>query len=124
MNSASKDTFDIDAMSEQAGKATTLLAAMCNRKRLLLLCQLIDGETTVNELVERLALPQSTVSQHLGLLRRHKLVRARRDGQTQLYSLAGEEARAILQTLQNLYCDPQAQETQDDDTQAANDQSN
>lgn len=97
---------DIDAISEQAGKACTLLAAMCNEKRLLLLCQLVPGERSVNELTELLGAPQSTVSQHLALLRRQGLVRARRDGQTQFYSLAGDEARAILQTLQSLYCSP------------------
>jgi len=99
-------SVDIDAISEQAGKACTLLAAMCNEKRLMLLCQLVPGERSVNELAELLATPQSTVSQHLALLRRQGLVRARREAQTQFYSLAGDEARAILQTLQSLYCSP------------------
>lgn len=102
--------FDTDAMLAQAGKASTLLSAMSNEKRLMLLCQLIDGEKTVNELAELLAARQSTVSQHLSLLRRDGFVKARRDGQTQFYSLAGNEPRAILETLQSLYCAPQAKE--------------
>jgi ArsR family transcriptional regulator, virulence genes transcriptional regulator len=71
-----------------------------------LLCQLVDGERSVNDLATRLAAPQSTISQHLALLRREGLVQARRDGQTQYYSLAGGEARSILETLQSLYCEP------------------
>ncbi len=101
------ESIDIDAMEAQANKASALLKSMCNETRLLLLCQLIDGERTVNELTELVSQPQSTVSQHLGILRREGLVKVRREAQTQNYSLAGNEARAILETLQTLYCDPQ-----------------
>jgi DNA-binding transcriptional ArsR family regulator len=100
------DTFDIDALQAQAGKASSLLGAMCNEKRLMILCQLVQGERSVNELTELLTTPQSTISQHLALLRREGFVKARRDGQAQFYSLAGDDARAILETLQSLYCDP------------------
>jgi len=106
MSNTNAREFDIDAIGAQASKACTLLAAMCNEKRLLLLCQLVPGERSVNELAELLGAAQSTVSQHLALLRREGLVRARREGQTQFYSLAGDEARAILETLQSLYCSP------------------
>lgn len=101
------ERIDIDAMQAQANKATGLLKSMCNETRLLLLCQLIDGERTVSELTELVSQPQSTVSQHLGVLRREGLVKVRREAQTQNYSLAGNEARAILETLQVLYCEPQ-----------------
>lgn len=107
---ANEETIDIEAMQAQASKATTLLSAMCNEKRLLLLCRLVDGEHTVNDLAELLGTPQSTISQHLALLRREGLVQPRRDGQTQHYSLAGDEARAILETLQSLYCEPNSQD--------------
>ena len=103
-------TIDVDAMQEQASKASTLLSAMCNETRLMLLCQLIGTERSVNELARLLSAPQSTVSQHLALLRRQGLVSGRRDGQTHFYSLAGVEARAILETLQTLYCEPQSLE--------------
>ena len=79
-------------------------------QRLMLLCQLIGRERSVNELARLVSAPQSTVSQHLALLRRQGLVSGRRDGQTHFYSLAGDEARAILETLQTLYCETQPQE--------------
>jgi len=102
--------IDIDAMQAQASKASALLSAMCNEKRLMLLCRLVQGERSVNELAESLNAPQSTISQHLALLRREGLVQARRNGQTQFYSLAGDDARAILETLQSLYCEPQSKD--------------
>ena len=95
-----------DAMRSQAFRASTLLSAMSNDKRLMILCQLVDAERSVNEIAELLDSRQSTISQHLALLRRDGFVNVRRDGQTQLYSLAGNEARSILETLFSLYCEP------------------
>lgn len=94
-----------DEMKAQATRASTLLGAMSNDKRLMILCQLIDGERTVNDLAERLDARQSTISQHLALLRKDGFVQARRDGQAQFYSLAGDEARSVLETLYSLYCE-------------------
>jgi len=110
VNETAAGAFDIDAMQEQASKASSLLSAMCNEKRLMLLCQLVGAERSVNELTRLLGSPQSTISQHLALLRREGFVRSRREGQTHYYSLAGDEARAILETLQSLYCEPQAKD--------------
>jgi DNA-binding transcriptional ArsR family regulator len=93
-----------EAMKKQAGKAHRLLAAMANEKRLLILCQLIDGERSVNEVAELLGARQSTISQHLALLRKDGFVQARRDGQTQFYSLKGDDARLVIETLYTLYC--------------------
>ena len=96
--------LDIELMQARVGRASRLLAAMANEKRLMILCQLVGGERTVGELAERLELRQSTVSQHLALLKKDGFVEARRDAQSQFYSLAGGEARAILVALYNLYC--------------------
>ncbi len=99
--------IDVEGIALRAARASALLGAMCNETRLMMLCQLVDGERSVTQLTEHLGAPQSTVSQHLGVLRRSGLVAARRDGQSLYYSLAGDEARAILETLQKLYCQPQ-----------------
>ena len=96
--------IDIEAMRANAQKASVLLSAMANEKRLVILCQLIDGERSVNELAKMLDTRQSTVSQHLALLRKDGFVESRREGQTQYYSLAGDEARAVLETLYSVYC--------------------
>ncbi|MFO7549738.1 MAG: metalloregulator ArsR/SmtB family transcription factor [Acidimicrobiia bacterium] len=64
-----------------------LCQALADPKRLLILDALRDGESSVNELVEALGLPQPNVSQHLSVLRDRGLVRARREGQRVLYSV-------------------------------------
>jgi ArsR family transcriptional regulator, virulence genes transcriptional regulator len=98
--------MDIAVMRDQAERASNLLAAMANGKRLMILCQLVEGERTVGELAELLNTRQSTVSQHLALLKKDGFVTARRDGQSQYYSLVGIEAMKILEALYQLYCVP------------------
>lgn len=91
-------------MHAAAEAASALLKALANRHRLLILCHLIEREHSVGELAERLALRDSTVSQHLAMLRREGLVAARREGQTIFYSVRDKAARALIGTLYGLYC--------------------
>jgi ArsR family transcriptional regulator, virulence genes transcriptional regulator len=96
--------INTDIMERAADEASALLKALSNRHRLLIVCQLIDSERSVGELAEFLDLRDSTVSQHLALLRRDGLVSARRDAQTIFYSIASEPARDILKTLYLAFC--------------------
>jgi DNA-binding transcriptional ArsR family regulator len=93
-------------MEAAADRASDLLKAMASRHRLLILCQLVEGERSVGELAEFLRIRDSGVSQHLTLLRKDGLVAARRDGQTIWYSIASTEARALLSTLYEVFCPP------------------
>ena len=94
-------------MSVAAERASELLKSLANRHRLLIVCQLIDGEHSVGELAEFLGIRDSTVSQHLALLRKDGVVAARRDGQTIWYSISSAPAREVLETLYRVYCGPQ-----------------
>jgi DNA-binding transcriptional ArsR family regulator len=96
--------MDLAVIQERAGRASQLLSAMSNEKRLMILCQLVEGERTVGELAERCGVRQSTISQHLALLKKDGFVESRRDAQSQIYSLVGTEARAVLEALYGLYC--------------------
>jgi DNA-binding transcriptional ArsR family regulator len=99
---------DPDQMMAAADQASELLKSLANRHRLLILCQLTECERSVGHLAEFLGLRDSTVSQHLSLLRRDGLVQARRDGQTIWYSIASAPARRVLETLFELFCKPAA----------------
>ena len=98
--------IDSTVMESAADQASELLKALSNRHRLLIICQLIDGERSVGDLAELLSLRDSTVSQHLALLRKDGLVSARRDAQTIYYSIASEPAREVLKTLYHVFCAP------------------
>jgi DNA-binding transcriptional ArsR family regulator len=99
---------DPAAMSKAADRASELLKSLANRSRLLILCQLLDGERSVGELVAFLGIRDTAVSQHLALLRKDGLVAARREGQTIRYAIASRPAEQILTTLAAIYCAPDA----------------
>jgi DNA-binding transcriptional ArsR family regulator len=98
--------IQIDDMLAAADEASTLLKALANRHRLVIICQLIDKKRSVGELAELLGIRDSTVSQHLALLRKDGLVTARRDGQTIWYSIGSAQARELVRTLYRVYCGP------------------
>lgn len=87
-----------------ADMASELLKSLSNRHRLLILCRLTDGEHSVGELAEFLGIRDSTVSQHLALLRRDRIISGRREGQTIWYRIESEPARAIVATLYESFC--------------------
>ena len=95
--------MDLSGLEAEAGRASELLKALGNAHRLVILCELMAGERSVGELVRRVGLSQSALSQHLARLRREELVRTRRAAQTIYYSLADPHARAVLETLVRLY---------------------
>jgi DNA-binding transcriptional ArsR family regulator len=96
--------FNMGEMQRNARRASSLLKAMSNERRLLILCYLASGERSVGELERLVGLSQSALSQHLARLRRDKLVKTRRAAQTIYYSLAGHEAASIMSVLHDLYC--------------------
>jgi DNA-binding transcriptional ArsR family regulator len=99
--------MEITQLDKRAREASELLAAMANEKRLMILCHLLGGETSVNDLAELVSMNQSALSQQLSKLRALKLVDTRRDAQQIYYRLASEEIERILQTLYGIYCDPE-----------------
>ena len=95
-------------MLVNSAKAVKLLKAVSNERRLLILCHLLEGELSVGELNLRLELSQSALSQHLDLLRRHKLVKTRKEAQTVYYSLNSKEVEALIALMHKLYCSDDA----------------
>lgn len=83
--------------------AAGLLSAMGNAKRMLILCNLVEGEMAVSALAEKVGLSQSALSQHLAKLRHRNLVSTRRDAQTIYYSVSAESVIAVLKTLEHIY---------------------
>lgn len=98
------ERLNLQEMQAAAAQACGLLKTLGNPDRLLLLCQLTQGEYCVSELETMLGIQQPTLSQQLGVLREEKLVQTRREGKQIFYSLASEEAIAVMKVLYELYC--------------------
>jgi len=101
--------LDLEAMQTSAARACGLLKVLGNPDRLLLLCQLTQGEYCVSELETLLNIQQPTLSQQLGVLREEELVSTRREGKQIYYSMASKEALAVMTVLHELFCVPQGE---------------
>lgn len=97
--------LSVAEFKEQAAKAASLLRAMANEQRLLVLCHLaVSGELPAGALVEATGLSQSALSQHLARLRDEGLITFRRESQSLIYRIADPNAERVLDLLKRMYC--------------------
>jgi len=93
------------AFERQADEAASLMRTLANESRLLVLCHLLgSGELSVGELVGRIGLSQSALSQHLAKLREEGLVATRKDAQTVFYRICDPRAEQVLALLHDIFC--------------------
>jgi DNA-binding transcriptional ArsR family regulator len=97
-------TLDLEDMQAAAADACRLMKVLSNPDRLLILCQLSQGEHRVGELEELLGIVQPTLSQQLTVLREEALVSTRRDGKNIYYLLDSPRALAVMQVLYAQFC--------------------
>lgn len=98
--------LDLQNMRAAASRACALLKVLGNPDRLMLLCQLTQGEFCVSELESLLGIGQPTLSQQLSVLREEQLVSTRREGKQIFYRIDSNEAEAVMQVLYQQYCLP------------------
>lgn len=96
--------IDPELLRAAAAQAVGVLKLLANEDRLLLLCQLSQGERCVSELEQQLGIRQPTLSQQLGVLRGEGAVNTRREGKNIYYSVASPATLEILALLYRLYC--------------------
>lgn len=103
--------MDINEIKNRAEEVAELLKTMAHPERLLVLCQLVEGEVGAGQLQETSSLSQSAFSQHLSVLRNKNLVTVRKESQAVFYTLADPRIAALIGSLHSIFCaeQPQAQ---------------
>jgi DNA-binding transcriptional ArsR family regulator len=101
---ARRTVIDPALLRKAAGQAVGALKVLANEERLLLLCQLSQGEMCVSDLEEALDIHQPTLSQQLGVLRTEGVVNTRREGKYVYYSVADPNVMQVLEALYRIYC--------------------
>jgi ArsR family transcriptional regulator len=91
-------------MADAAEQAASVLRMLSNPSRLLILCQLIDGEMCVSDIEDSLDLGQAYVSQQLARLRDENIVVARREGRQMMYSISDPRVVQVIETLYREFC--------------------
>ena len=98
--------LDISALEPKIAEAAKLMGMLSQPVRLRLMCILLGGEQSVLSLAASANLSQPAMSHHLKKLRDANLVKTRRDGQTNYYSVKGTEVSQVVEVLHQLYCAP------------------
>lgn len=94
----------VQEMEEQAEEVAGFLKGLASPQRLLLLCNLLEGEKSVSELMELTQIPQTSVSQHLAKLKSEGIVAFRRDHRTLYYRICHPTALDIMNVLYAAFC--------------------
>jgi ArsR family transcriptional regulator len=103
-NTSNSSQIDFDLMRKNADNACRMMKTLANRDRLMLLCELSQGEKRVGELEEITHILQPTLSQQLGVLRQEEIVSTRRDGKHIYYSISSPIAMSVMELLYATYC--------------------
>jgi DNA-binding transcriptional ArsR family regulator len=82
---------------------TEIFQALANPTRIAVLDELREGELTVGDLVQRLKVEQSNLSQHLAVLRARQLVSARKSGSQVFYSVRDTLIFQILDLMRQYF---------------------
>ena len=106
LDDAKLASMNLEELAIKAGAAETLLKAVANQRRLVILCELLGGEQSVSALHGAIGSSQSALSQHLARLRADEIVTTRRESQTIYYSLASDRVTKLIGLLYELYCAP------------------
>lgn len=94
----------LEDIKSNAREAAAILKVMSHPERLMVLCQLVEGEVGAGKLQSCSNLSQSAFSQHLSVLRKHQMVNVRKESQQVFYSLADPRVAHIVQALHQVFC--------------------
>ncbi len=98
--------LDIAQMEETADEVSGYMKLLSSPGRLMVLCQLVEGEMSSGALCDAVGMKPPAMSQQLSILKRENIVRTRRDGQSIYYSIADPNIMKIMMFLYDTFCAP------------------
>lgn len=93
-----------EAILDRCDDVSQILKSLSHPVRLKVLCQVMEGEQTVNELTEFCEISQSAMSQFLNRMRADGLVKSRKEGTHVFYGIADEKLVKLLRAVKDIYC--------------------
>jgi len=94
----------LDALNANAVAVSDYLKLLSAPGRLMILCNLAEGEMTVGELCDAVDMKAPAMSQQLAILRRAKLIEARREAQSIYYSIVDKNTVKTIRFLHKTFC--------------------
>ena len=100
----SDDIFDLIGRSESIAQASAAMQAMAHPLRLKILCLVGNQELSVLEIVDAVGTTQSNVSQHLGVLRDHRLLASRKEANKVYYRIPDPRVLKMIALTREIFC--------------------
>ena len=97
---------NIESLTGEEERAAAIFRALGNPARVRIVTELSRRQACVTDLVDVLPLAQSTVSQHLKVLREAGIVRGTVEGPTACYCLDAEVIRWLANFCTDICCPP------------------
>ena len=89
---------------ENIEKAAGCLKVLAHPARLQIMCALRNGEQTVQDLEFLTGLRQTTLSQHLSLLKNRDVLASRREANFSFYRIANMRMVELFNLVQDIFC--------------------
>jgi DNA-binding transcriptional ArsR family regulator len=89
---------------EKCDEVSQALKSLAHPVRLKVLCQILEGDKTVNELTEFCEIPQSAMSQFLIRMKNEGVLESRKEGTRVFYQLADLKTKKLLKSIKEIYC--------------------
>lgn len=87
-----------------AGEAADFLKKFAHPSRLMIVCALADGERSVRDLEDTLAIRQPGLSQQIAELRDAGLIVGRKESKNMLYRLADGRVSEFIGLMHRMFC--------------------
>ena len=100
----SEDIFDLIGRTENIEEASAAMQAMAHPLRLKILCLVGNQELSVLEIVEAVGTTQSNISQHLGVLRDHGILVARKEANRVFYRIEDPRILKMISLTREIFC--------------------
>ena len=99
-----QDIFDLIGRSENIEEASEAMQAMAHPLRLKILCLVGTNELNVQEIVDAVGTSQSNISQHLGVLRDHGILAARKSANRVFYRVEDPRILKMISLTRDIFC--------------------
>ena len=87
-------------MTKKFEQLSEVLKALAHPARLQIVAGLLKDECNVSQIQKSLRLPQSTISQHLRVLKNGGIIRGRREGTKMCYRVVDKRVREIIKVIE------------------------
>lgn len=99
VNGAVNDALDLEQLRDRAGEVSELLKLLAHPNRLLVACELMEGERSVSEIEAATGVRQPNLSRDLARLRAAGLVSPRREAKQVFYRLADNRIETLMRAM-------------------------